>query len=421
MIKYVKSALLAALILAMVTPKAVYAVSLPGEPQRFRIRTNILEVNEEHRLVTVYRVFGQQPLTLNITDETIIIDAVSNRRTSLSERVDDMVTVDHGRIPSYNGFDTAFKIIINEPAVLRTQANIVDVDESGGRVTVRQAVGGRVVELNITDDTFIVDAISGMNTKLDERENNAVLVYRKAAATFSEPLVSDAVVIVVNVLPEYTLPTRHVVDFPGIITGAMPYIFEWGRLSLDIGEFGVHIDVNPSGVEPIRLSTGEIILERYIGIGSEILIWWHDDNYRRRPRRIVLLTYGDVSTDEMRRLRTPITEEIGYTLSASLVREVDGEIWVPLRQVAEGLGYKVDWNTTWNTPTAIVDLSGVGFWQDMAYAIRHLHPQEEHQIFSQAMFFDNRTYVRVSFFETYTGRVERVGDEIIFYIAYPVP
>ncbi|MCL2852401.1 MAG: copper amine oxidase N-terminal domain-containing protein [Defluviitaleaceae bacterium] len=298
-----------------------------------------------------------------------------------------------------------------EPAFVRMQASIVDLDDDGSQMTVRSAAGGQVVILNVNDNTFVVDAVSGMNTSLAERVNDAVSVYLSSATTHSEPPIADALAVIVNIPAGYTPPTFHIADHRPV-TGGGGWL-DTGRLELDNGEGFAWMLISPRVTEPIRMSTGIVASVSAVEEGSKILIWWHTDYDARNintVRRMVVLTHGQVSVYPD--WRTPETEEAGYILDISDAREVDGELWVPLRQVAEGLGYEVIWEETWAINVE-VRLDGVGFWRDITQSVRvfpGLGPEPD------ARLFDNRTYVPISFLETYSGRAERVNDEIIFYL-----
>ena len=310
-------------------------------------------------------------------------------------------------------------LLPDEQGFARMRANIVDVDEHGGRVTVRPLIGGRplaggqLVTLYINDETFVVDAVSGMNTSLDERENDLVSVYHSSEVTISERTVADALVIIVNIPPGYTPPTFHIVDPPGVVTagGGGPFL---GAFQMDNGQNSAWINIAPQWTEHIRTSTGAVVTaHEYWWRGSKILVWWHNDRCNL-ARRVVELTHGQVSPEEMQKLRLPRSEEIGYTLNISDAREIDGEVWVPLRQVAEGLGYEVIWDDGRNPLCCItIRLGGVGFWRDVSQsAMVHV----DRGTVPNARQFYNRTYVPLLFFETYSGRVERVNDEIIFFL-----
>ena len=162
--------MICAVMLMVTMSAAVKAAQLPDGPEITWMLANIVDVDEARGLVTVRAMaFGER--TFRISDDTIIVDAVSGMGASLNERVNDavmMLYADMWRDQRDRLLVDALAIEVNLPSPVRLRGNIVGIDEAG-LVTVRPEAGGLDVLFNITDETFIVDAASGMNTSLTGR------------------------------------------------------------------------------------------------------------------------------------------------------------------------------------------------------------------------------------------------------------
>ena len=324
-----------------------------------------------------------------------------------------------------------------EPLYERIQAYVMNVNEINDQVMVRRVADNQIILLNIGDETFVVDAVNGLNTTLEERLNNLVEIYHSPAMSHSDPPVTNALALLINIPEDYTLPRFHIAERIASYNGGL-------RVSVDNGGLIVTLSGDGDVTAPLMTSTGQSVDLSKVREGSKLLLWYEavalSHPAQTTATRAVLLihsadqglyepanqeagadgseaeaygaeannneahTYGaEAYTPPLQEPPDPPgaaeVEKEGYTLHVSGARELAGDLWIPLRQVAEGLGYTVIWNSA-DQSVEIILRGGIS-----ARVV----------ISQNGQLFDEKTYVSVGFFEQYSGRTERINDVIVFY------
>ena len=301
-----------------------------------------------------------------------------------------------------------------EPLFINVQASIMEVNETYNQVTVRTVRDNDIIILNISDDTFVVDSVNGLNTDLNERLNNVVEVYHSPIMSRSNPPVTNALALIINIPADYLPPRFHIVERIASHDGDL-------RVSVDNGGMIVTLSGEGDITAPLTTSTGASADLSKIREGSKLMLWYMavatSHPAQTTATRAVLLTHENESKDyeftsnesdeyDMSELEQEETGSIettetkaGYVLHMSGTHELAGEIWIPLRQVAEGLGHTVIWSEA-DHSVEIVLRGG--------NSLRVV-------ISENAQLIDEITYVSIGFFEQHSERVEQVEDTILFY------
>jgi len=322
-------------------------------------------------------------------------------------------------------------LLLDEPVELqfdRINVNIVSVNERNGQVTVRTVADERTIILNVSDETFVVDSVNGLNTTIEERVNNQAEVYHSPVMTRSDPPITNAIAMVINIPDDYTPPRFHIVERIASYNGDL-------RVSVDSGGLIVTLSEDSDVTAPLMTSTGKSAGYSQIREDSKLLLWYtivamSHPAQTTATRAVLLVREGECEayepkSDEYKPAEADISEiepdehyaheyepqepgayhtaeteaVSGYTLHMSGTRELGRGILIPLRQVAEGLGYTVIWNEA-----------------DRSVAVTLRGGNSARVVIGQnGELLDDRTYVSIDFFETYSGRAERVNDVIVFY------
>ena len=313
-----------------------------------------------------------------------------------------------------------------QPLYERMQAYVMNVNEINNQVMVRRVADNKIIILNMGDETFVVDAVNGLNTTLDERVNNLAEVYHSPVMTRSDPPITNALALLINIPEDYTLPHFHVAERIASDNGGL-------RVSVDNGGLIVTLSGDSDVTAPLMTSTGQSAELSKIREGSKLLLWYvtvamSHPAQTTATRAVLLVHDGDQSLYEPANRESEASvneaetygaedyglepqeppgpsraaeaeEDGGYTLHMSDTRSLAGDLWVPLRKVAEGLGYTVIWN---DADRSVEIMLGGGISARVV-------------IGQNGQLFDERTYVSIGFFEQYSGRAERINDVIVFY------
>ena len=119
-------------------------------------------------------------------------------------------------------------------------------------------------------------------------------------------------------------------------------------------------------------------------------------------------TVGIMPISEM--LLNTVASYNGEDIAADVdVQVVDGKVMVPLRAVAEALGYTV----TWNNETRSVEISQGAQWTSIAIGENAYfrNRMASHELSSAPVIVDNRTLVPVEFFADILGRYISVENK----------
>ena len=180
---------------------------------------------------------------------------------------------------------------LDMPAFLHMQANIIEADEEYSQIMVRGAVGGETVMLNISSQTFVVDALTGQNTTLAKRIGDKVDVYYSSANTHSYLQTGDALAVLVNIPPGYLPPWFHIADRIAIDDN------EDLRVLVDNDGVVIKISGDTNTTTSLTTSTGQETASSQLTEGSPLLMWYETValSYpaQATASRVVLLIHED--------------------------------------------------------------------------------------------------------------------------------
>ncbi|MCL2618417.1 MAG: copper amine oxidase N-terminal domain-containing protein [Defluviitaleaceae bacterium] len=321
-----------------------------------------------------------------------------------------------------------------EPQYVRKPATIIHVDEVSNKIKVR-GDDNSIILLNISGETFVVDGVSGLNASLSERVNNTVHVYHSPTMSHNDPPETDALVVMLNIPQEYTPPRFHIVGAAATNNGDM-------KLRVDNGGLVVHLSADTGVTAPLTTSKGQEAELSQVREDSRLLLWYEavamSYPAQTTATRAVLLTrtgdqdrYSDNTRNNNEAEGSadneyeayPAAESDGYDtyterngyngnneytaqphtaaqyeLPEAYSEPINGDTWVPLRRVAEGLGYTVTWDD--QERSARVQLPN----GETATAV----------IGDNGRLIDNRTFVCTGFFESASVYVTHNNGIITF-------
>lgn len=229
------------------------------------------------------------------------------------------------------------------PYRVEEQAVITDVQTSlhEGDITLVPAITVQTdtydaLTLRLKESTFLADAADGSLRRMTDvaspdkllQEGDTILVTYGATATLSEPAQTDAELVVVHP-GEGTTP--HLVDAEAVTRDAAD-----GSVSFltDNGSLIVHTQRDT----PVTTLYGDAAANANIYVGGRLVVWYDIvlTSYpgQTAPEKVVLLPTDDRS----------FTIISGGDIAIAEGRVENGVAMVPVRKVAEALGYTVTWN-----------------------------------------------------------------------------
>lgn len=247
------------------------------------------------------------------------------------------------------------------------------LEEDNGTIRVRSSIDEAVVVVNITDETFVIDAISGLNTNIAERTGNIVSIFHSPIMTRSYPPITNAFAVITGIPEDFTAPRYTIVEDVEAYNGDIRIISDNGGLIITISS-----DTNVT--EPMITSRGAAFEKANISEGDRLLLYYvavlMSHPAQATARKAVLLEHGEIieqadnaapgATEGVQNNQpgysagTPNGETNngaagvypeayptpagGFTLMAERAVEQNGATLVPLREVAEALGMEVSWN-----------------------------------------------------------------------------
>ena len=319
----------------------------------------------------------------------------------------------------------------NTPALYPVSIDGYIENETATTIEVVSQDGQNRVILNISPETYIVDAESGLPLDLANRNNDRVIAYYGPVTTRSEPPQSNAVLILGNI-PEGAMPPQFGV------AEAVQTADDQVVVTIRGGSILVTIQ-RDSRIEPFR--TRNIVTIDNITVGSSLLMWYPmvTASYpgQATAQRTILLSPGPgVASDiEYRGYENdynnyengyydyqqaepypdyhqeqPVYEPSDLFHQQPAVSPLPdlGQFYthfytinnitmVPLRHVAEALGFTV----TWNEASRTVSLQYAGD-QVGTLTIGQTY-FEGHTLETAPIIRNDRTFVPVSFFENLLG------------------
>ena len=305
------------------------------------------------------------------------------------------------------------------------------VAETETSITVKDNLSDNTVVLNISENTYIVDATTGIATLLKDRTSDNIAAFYGPATTMSIPAQSNAVALALN-LPENSRSPKYVIAEAVVRTeNAVKVTANNGSIIITI------TDENP--LAPYL--TRNIVTLDHIQVGAELLVWYDivAMSYPGQTTSNRTVFFGNKSTEgsditsadensavnllaEITGAKTalPISENNGsitvFTKSGVAVvnkTEVNLEpafysnedtLMIPLRAVCEALGFEVNWiPNTAQVELTKGDLKVTLEFGKAAYTVQTAGSDEAVAVgLEQAPELDNttnRSYVPVDFFK----------------------
>jgi hypothetical protein len=190
------------------------------------------------------------------------------------------------------------------------------------------------VALNVSEETIILDAKTGLpGTLKDLKAGDLVYAYYSPAMTRSLPPQSFATVIVTEVEKDKTRPAYFTVK--EIISESDEEI----RVLNDAGDLIARISKD-APISPFK--TKQVVSIKDIKVGSELFIWYD----------IVAMSYpGQTNVQKTVFIKTTSESIININdqdidLGELKIHEQNNQKMIPLRLVAETLGFEVTWDSS---------------------------------------------------------------------------
>jgi len=299
--------------------------------------------------------------------------------------------------------------------------NGVIVNETAATVEV-EATDGRRVVLNLGINTYIVDFTTGQAGTIADRTTDRVTAYYGPVETRSMPPQSDAIAVIVDV-PENVIPP--------IYSQVEAIEQSEDGIKVTLGNGALIVTINQDTALLPYLTRNIVVMDN-IQVGSELLLWCPMiatslPAQATAVRAVVFppATAGvegigaqeetvAVANTEAVDSTTGATPEATYLhtvlpLEATFPYANIGVIMVPIRVVAEALGYTV----TWHSDTWSVTLDKNDFTCTFAIGDTQIG---DTPLDAEIVLLNARTRVPVTFFTTILNDGYQITDEeIIFY------
>ena len=221
---------------------------------------------------------------------------------------------------------------MQEAAYLSTYGEILEVADD---YIVVKTTDGEEIQFNTSDLTQIIDANTVMPLNLKERETNAVMITYSNAMTMSIPPQAYAYAIIGNIKSEMGNPIYTIVDEVKTSEDGIVIVTDGGSKEITV----------PSTAEVSPYLTRNIVTLADIKSGSNILLWY-DMMTMSIPayatsEKVVVLAGNVLESVEEDGL---YVNGVEITLAEDeIVYDNNGVEMLPLRTVAETLGFKVEW------------------------------------------------------------------------------
>ncbi len=184
--------------------------------------------------------------------------------------------------------------------------------------------------INYGESTYFVDAKTVMPFDIENRTTDDVVIYHSMAMTFSIPAQTTAFAVIGNVEEGMSVPVYTEVEDVRNTDDGLVIVTEGGSKEITL--------VNNAQVLPYR--TKNIVRAEDITKGSKVLLWYDAVTmsipaYAASEKAVIL----EIAENEA--LDAPSIDFIFDGTEG--IYEKDGIKMIPLRAVAEKLGFKVDW------------------------------------------------------------------------------
>lgn len=216
---------------------------------------------------------------------------------------------------------------LQAPTVICMYGQVTKIQDN--KIEVKQAGKEELIVLHISENTYLLDAVSGAPLDQELKVGDSVAAYYGPAVAASLPPQSTAVAIIANIPQDMGFP------FYAKVEGVEPV------------EGGIKVTTD-AGSRIITL-TKDIIDVNAVKVDTELVLWYsmvtESIPFKGTARKAVLLN-AENKTDKMilstqagvvsiNGKEVPFRDEIMY--------EKEGTIMLPVRLLAETLGYEVNW------------------------------------------------------------------------------
>ena len=222
--------------------------------------------------------------------------------------------------------------MFNEASYLSAYGEISEVGEDYVLV---KTMDGQEVQFNTSELTYFIDANTALPLDLNNRETDLVMVTHSNAMTMSIPPQSYAFAIIGNIKSEMGNPIFTIVEEVKQAEDGIVVVTEGGSKEITI----------PSNAQVSPYLTRNIVTLADVKKGSNLLLWY-DIMTMSLPahaasERVVILPGNVLQFIEEDGL---FVNGVEITLAEDeVVYDNNGVEMLPLRTVAETLGFKVEW------------------------------------------------------------------------------
>ncbi|MDQ6419399.1 copper amine oxidase N-terminal domain-containing protein [Paenibacillus sp. LHD-117] len=196
------------------------------------------------------------------------------------------------------------------------------------------------IVLNIGENTRILDAVDGLPIALEDiRENETLYAYVGPAMTMSLPPISNAELIIAGIPADFAVPSYAEVE--SVKKGAD------GSVVLKTNQDSEVTVTKETTLLPFL--TKNIITVDMLRPGSKVLVWEQApaaDGEQASPaaRKVVAFPYEYAGYVEADLDGIAVNGEALVLSEAEATYAKDGQLMLPLRKLAEALGYEIKWD-----------------------------------------------------------------------------
>lgn len=221
---------------------------------------------------------------------------------------------------------------IAAPAYFTTYGDITEVTEDYIMVN---TIDGQEIQFNTSIDTVVIDANTVLPMDLANRESDKVVITYADAMTLSLPPQAYAYAIIGNIKTEMGNPIFTIVEEVKSTENGIVIVTDAGSKEITV----------PSSAEVAPYLTRNIVTLADIKAGSNVLLWY-DMMTMSIPayatsEKVVVLPGNVLDMGEEDGLMVNGVEIT--LLEDEVVYDNNGVEMLPLRTVAEALGFKVEW------------------------------------------------------------------------------
>ena len=246
------------------------------------------------------------------------------------------------------------------PTTVQVWGAIEKLENGSVRITNDSTEGISDSILHVFEDTLILDAVDGTPISLDDvKDGDLVYAYISPVMTRSMPPQSTAMLLLGNIPADFRVPAYYqVTDFGMISTMMTENNIITATAQTDQGitltfsltdkldkEGNLHY-IQKDGVVFTPYVTKNIVTVQDLIPGSRILVW---SDYEGKTMKVMVFPYAYAGY--LKVLGTGAIMIDGQGIQEDAYTHADGICYLPLRAVAEAVGFTVTWNQAGQTVT----------------------------------------------------------------------